>query len=59
MQNATVWVMLDLSDNERLIGIWSTEEKALNWLRREVERGAWTEAEASNVSIELWEVDEE
>ena len=53
-----VYVVLDLLDHERLIGIWSSEEKARGWLRGEVERGSWTEEEADSVSIEAWEVDE-
>ena len=53
-----VYVGLDLLDHKRLIGIWSSEEKAREWLRNEVESGSWTEGEADSVLVEAWEVNE-
>lgn len=53
--NMTVYVMTDIYDN-RIIGIWSSEEKARKWLYAQVDSGAWTKGEAASVLIEAMRV---
>lgn len=50
MTGGIVYVMIDDYSHE-LIGIWSSREKALEWLDRQVAEGAWTPGEASATSI--------
>ena len=51
-----VYVILDNLEHGRLIGIWSSEEAAREWLCEQVKSGSWTPGEAASVSIESWMV---
>lgn len=46
-------------DSGTLIGLWSSCQKAIDWLQKQYENGSWTKGEIGSVSIETLPVDQE
>lgn len=54
----TVWCIMDYSNRNgnNLIAIFATKDKAIEWLRDQINHG-WTQAEIDWCDIEEWFVD--